>query len=138
MTDDEVWAFLSVAPARPAVVATAHDDGRLHAVPVWYVPDGRTLLFTTGETTHKGRALKRDPALAVCVDDRPPFSFVSIEGTAALSGDLDEVRKWATVIGGRYMGAEKAEEFGRRNGVLGELLVRVLPRSIVAFKDVAD
>ena len=34
---------------------------------------------------------------------------------------------WAAVIGGRYMGAERAEEYGRRNGVPGELLVRVRP-----------
>ena len=34
----------------------------------------------------------------------PPYSFVMIEGRATLSRDLDEVRRWSAVIGGRYMG----------------------------------
>jgi hypothetical protein len=45
---------------------------------------------------------------------------------------------WATVLGGRYMGAEAAEAFGRRNAVPGELLVRLRPTKIVALADIAD
>ena len=36
------------------------------------------------------------------------------------------------------MGAERAEEYGSRNGVAGELLVRVRPEHIVSAVDVAD
>ena len=54
-----------------------------------------------------------------------------------MSEDLAEVRHWAARIGGRYMGADRAEEFGRRNGVPGELLVRVQPVHVVATIDVA-
>jgi hypothetical protein len=71
-------------------------------------------------------------------DDRPPFTFAVVEATATLSEDPDELLHWATVIGGRYMGAERAEEFGRRNGVPGELLVRLRPVSVVAVADVSD
>ena len=45
--------------------------------------------------------------------------------------------KWATEIGGRYMGADQAEAFGRRNAVPGELLVRVTPTKIHAEKNIA-
>ena len=45
----------------------------------------------------------------------------------AISDDLDDVRHWAGVIGGRYMGADRADEYGERNGVPGELLVRLTP-----------
>jgi PPOX class probable F420-dependent enzyme len=139
MSEDEMWAFLDADPPRPAVVATVRSDGRPHAVPVWYATDAHTLVFMTGEGTVKGRALRRDPWVAMCVDDdRPPFSFVSIEGDASVSDELTEVRRFATLLGGRYMGAARAEEFGARNGVPGELLVRVHPRTVVAFRDVAD
>jgi len=75
----------------------------------------------------------------MCIDDdRPPFSFVAVEGVAELAEDLAGVRRWATIIGGRYMGAEQAERFGARNGVPGELLVRVRPRRVTALRDVAD
>jgi len=43
----------------------------------------------------------------------------------------DELRRWARTIGGRDMGADRADEFGRRNGVPGEPLVRVTPTAII-------
>ncbi len=46
--------------------------------------------------------------------------------------------RWAAVIGGRYMGADRAEEYGRRNGVAGEMLVRLRPTRIVSAADLAD
>jgi hypothetical protein len=33
------------------------------------------------------------------------------------------------------MGADRAEEFGRRNGVPGELVVRVRPTKVIAMLD---
>jgi hypothetical protein len=35
----------------------------------------------------------------------------------------------------RYMGAEQAEEFGKRNGVPGELVVRVRPTKVLTVFD---
>jgi hypothetical protein len=71
-------------------------------------------------------------------DERPPFSFVTVEGRAEVSEDPDELLRWATVIGGRYMGPDRADEYGHRNGVPGELLVRITPTHVVAARGVAD
>ncbi len=70
-------------------------------------------------------------------DDAAPFSFVTLEGTVSISADLGDVRRWAGVIGGRYMGADRADEYGERNGVPGELLVRLTPEKVVSAFDVA-
>jgi hypothetical protein len=79
----------------------------------------------------------RDPRLVICVDlQEPPFAFVQVQGTATVSVDPDELLASATAIGGRYMGADRAEEFGRRNGVPGELLVRLRPTKVIAELDV--
>jgi hypothetical protein len=43
----------------------------------------------------------------------------------------------ATRIGARYMGEDRAEEFGARNGVPGELLVEVTPTGIIAQRAVS-
>jgi PPOX class probable F420-dependent enzyme len=138
MSKDEWRAFLSW-PARPAVLSTVRADGRPHAAPVWFDLDGENVVFTTGSDTVKGRNLRRDPRVALCVqDDRPPFSFVVLQGRAELCDDLEQVRTWATRIGGRYMGAARSEEFGDRNGVAGELLVRVTLSRVTAAGDVAD
>jgi PPOX class probable F420-dependent enzyme len=138
---DDLWwrAFIAVEPARTAKLATVRADGAPHVVPVWVALDGDDLLFTTGAGTSKGKALRRDPRVALCLDDEaPPFSFVMVQGTASISVDPDELLRWATVIGGRYMGADQAEAFGRRNGVPGELLVRVTPTKVIAYRGVAD
>ena len=116
---DPWWReFVAATPADTAKVATVRADGRPHVTPVWIAVDGDEIVFTTHETSLKGKAVARDAHVCLCVDDeRPPFSYVIVEGTAALSRDVDELLRWATVIGGRYMGAARAEEYGRRNGV---------------------
>jgi PPOX class probable F420-dependent enzyme len=139
MTDAEMLAFLGAMPARTAKLATVRADGRPHVAPVWFDLDRSSLVFATGAETVKGRNLTRDPRLAVCVDDeRPPFSFVSIDGTAEISEDPADLLAWCTRIGGRYMGAEQADAYGRRNAVPGELLVRVRTAHVTAVKDLAD
>jgi PPOX class probable F420-dependent enzyme len=96
------------------------------------------LVFTTWGDSVKGRNLRRDPRAAIVVDDEvAPFAFVHIRGHVTLSEDLDELLRFATAIGGRYMGADRAEEFGRRNAVTGELLVRLRPERVIATADVA-
>lgn len=135
---DDVIAFLSEG-TRTAKLGYVAADGRPLVAPVWFVVDGQQLVFNTGKETAKGRALARDPRVVVCVDDeRPPFSFVQIQGTATLGEDPDEVVSTATRIGGRYMGADRAEEFGRRNGVPGELVVRMTPTKVVTAFNLAD
>jgi hypothetical protein len=75
----------------------------------------------------------------MCVDDEaPPFSFVTISGVAEISEDLDEMLPWSTKIGGRYMGEDVAEQFGKRNAVKGELLIRGRITKVVAQAAIAD
>jgi len=137
ITDPEVRDFLSEG-TRTAMVAFTAADGRPLAAPVWFVVEGGQILFTTHEDTAKGRALARDPRVAVCVDmHAPPYGFVQVQGQAELSDDLAELVRVATVVGGRYMGADRAEEFGKRNGVPGELVVRVTPTKVLANLDVS-
>ncbi len=138
MNDDELWAFLAATPAHTGKLATTRKDGSPHVCPIWYAVDGRSLVFETGAESLKGRNLRRDPRVALCVDDeQPPFAFAILEGTVELSEDLAELRHWGGVIGGRYMGEDQAEAFGERNGVPGELLVRLRPTKITSAADVA-
>jgi PPOX class probable F420-dependent enzyme len=132
MTEPE-WRAFVMDGTRTAKVATAREDGRPHVVPVWFVLDGDDVVFTTAAGSVKGAALRRDGYACLCVDDQaPPFSFVMIEGPVELSSDLDELRRVATRIGGRYMGEERAAEFGARNAAEGELVVRLRPAHVLA------
>jgi PPOX class probable F420-dependent enzyme len=138
MTKSEWQEFVS-SGTRTGKAGVTSADGTPHVTPIWFLLDGDDLVLTTHESSVKGKALRRDPRICVCVDDdTPPFSFVSLWGKASLSEDLDELRRWATELGRRYMGADQAEDFGARNGVPGELLVRVRITKVVATRDLAD
>ena len=63
---------------------------------------------------------------------------MTISGPVTVSEDLDEMLPWAIRIGARYMGEDRGEQFGRRNAVEGELLVRLRAEHVVAMRDVAD
>ncbi len=138
MTDDQRRAFLA-AGTRTGKVAWVGPSGRPHVAPIWFVLDGDDVLFTTHEDSAKGRTFTDGTALSLVVDDQaPPYSFVKVDGAAVLSTDPDHLLDVATRIGARYMGAERAEEFGRRNGVPGELVVRLRPTHTTALAAVSD
>jgi PPOX class probable F420-dependent enzyme len=138
MTGDD-WKHFAFGMPRTAKLATVRANGSPHVAPVWVALDGDEIVFTTGEKTMKGKALRRDPRVALCFDDEtPPFSFVIVEGEARISEEVAALLAWSTIIGGRYMGSDRAEEFGRRNAVPGELLVHVHPTRIVGQRDVSD
>ncbi|MGA8115875.1 MAG: PPOX class F420-dependent oxidoreductase [Actinocatenispora sp.] len=138
MTEQE-WRAFVLAGTRTAKIATVRRDGRPHVTPVWFVLDGPDLVFTTWHESVKARTLRADGRAAVAVDDQqPPYSYVLLEGEARLIEDAADMREWATRIGARYMGADRADEFGSRNGVAGELLVRMRIDKVLAERDIAD
>lgn len=131
--------FLREQP-RTGKLATVRKDGSPHVAPIWIdLDEAGNIYFTTHHTSIKGRTIRRDPRVSLCVDDeRPPFSYVVVEGDCEISEDLDALLHWATRIGGRYMGAGRAEEYGKRNGVAGELLVKIVPVKVIAKTGITD
>jgi PPOX class probable F420-dependent enzyme len=136
---EQITAFLSEG-TRTAKVAVVRKDGSPLVTPVWFLVDGDgAIVFTTDKRSVKGHALERDPRVSICVeDDEPPFSFVRVDGVAELSENPAELRPLATRIAERYMGAARAQEFGERNSVPGEILVRVRPTHVVGQVELAD
>jgi PPOX class probable F420-dependent enzyme len=137
MTQEEARAFMA-SGTRTAKVATTMSDGHPHVMPVWFVLDGDAIVFTTPGESVKGRALRRDPRIALVVDEEvPPYAFVHVRGRVKISEDPELLLRFATEIGARYMGIGQAEEFGARNAVPGELLIRVTPERVITNADVA-
>jgi PPOX class probable F420-dependent enzyme len=139
MTRQEMFELLS-SGTRTAHVASTRADGSPHVAPVWFAADGTpedfVIHFTTSASSVKGRTLQRDSRIALTVDDpHPPFAFVIIEGTVELSEDLDQLLDVATRLGEKYMGPDRAVEFGRRNAVAGELLATVRPQRLIGEKE---
>ena len=135
MSEEEAYAFLAEG-TRTGKLATVRPDGRPHVAPIWFVIDGTDLVLMTGANTVKGRALRNDPRASLVVDlEQEPYGFVIVEGTVTLSDDVDEMLPLSIAMARRYVGDERAEEYGRRNAVPGELLVRLRPDKIIAVDD---
>ncbi|WP_424184071.1 PPOX class F420-dependent oxidoreductase [Actinokineospora sp. G85] len=138
MTQAE-WTTFANHGTRTGKLATTRKDGSPHIAPVWFLVDGHRLVFMTGADTLKGRNLRRDGRFALCVDlEEEPFAYVLFQAEARISDDLDEMLPWSTRIAARYMGSNRAEEFGKRNAAPGELLVFGQISKVVAHTGISD
>jgi PPOX class probable F420-dependent enzyme len=136
LADPAVRDFLSHG-TRTGKLGFLAASGRPLVAPVWFIVEDGSLVFNTGKDTAKGRALARDPRVSLCVDlEEPPYAFVQVQGEAELSEDPAELIRTATAIAARYMGAGRAGEFGQRNAVPGELVVRLRPARVLATFDI--
>lgn len=127
-------------------LATVRKDGSSHVVPIWFVLEYRNnevnlgnIYFTTFIGSVKAENIQRDNRLSICIDDQtPPFTFVTIHGTAKLYPyKQKEVLKWATRIAKRYVGKKDSKAYGERNSGEGAVLVQIKPTKIIAEKDIA-
>ncbi len=131
----EIHDFLSHG-TRTGKLGYVAADGRPLIAPIWFVVHEDELWFNTGSGTAKSKAVARDPRLVLCVDlEQAPYAFVQVQGVAEVSEDPAELVASATAIAARYMGADRAEAFGKRNGVPGELLVKLRPTKVIAHMD---
>lgn len=137
MTRQEALDFLSDG-TRTGKIATVREDGSPHVVPIWFIIDNGDIVFTTWHESVKLRNLATNSRAALVADlEEPPYAYVSVEGRVTISDDLHELKSYATRIGGRYMGEDRAEEFGERNGVPGEVVVRIRIDRVIAKDEIA-
>ena len=130
--DPEVRDFLQQG-TRTGKLSYLAASGRPLVAPIWFIVEDDSIVFNTGQDTAKGRSLARDPRVSLCVDlEEPPYAFVQVQGDAELSDDPSELLRTATAIAARYVRPDRADEFGQRNGVPGELVVRVRPTKVLA------
>ena len=135
---EDVWRAFITEGTRTGKLSTVRADGSPHIVPVWFLLDGGDLVFTTDKETVKARNLLRDDRAALCVDDeRPPFSFVVVQGRVEISEEPALLLTWATDIAARYMGEGRGREYGERNSVPGMLLVRMRIEHVTALAAIA-
>jgi len=138
MTDKEILAYIDEKP-RTAHIATVRDDGRPHVSVIWIVRDDDEIVFTTWHTSVKGRNLARTGQASLSLDDMSGgSSCVAIEGKVTIDPDPAQSQLWAAKLGGKYMGKDRAEEFGKRNGVPGEVVCRLRPSRMSGMRGITD
>ena len=137
MDEAEIRTFMGTG-SRTGKLATVREDGSPHVVPIWFTFDeSGDAVFMTWHASVKARNMRRDPRVSICVDDETfPFGWARLDGVASFSEE-DRVH-WATETSRRYVGDDRAAAFGVRNGVEGELVVRVRPTRLTGQARIAD
>lgn len=137
MSDDDILAFLADG-SRTGKLATASPTGSPHVAPVWFLVDGRDLVFTTHRDTLKGRHLLANPRAALTADQEAyPHTFVTVRGPVTLDEHPADLLDWATRLAARYVPAGQAESYGTRNAVEGEMLCRLHLQRLTGERDIA-
>jgi PPOX class probable F420-dependent enzyme len=138
MNQNEIKEFL-MRGTYTAKLGTINKDGSPHITPIWFILDENDhIIFTTYFKSLKAKNLVRNPKVSICVDDQvPPFSFVIVNGIAKIMTNSKDLLIWTTKIAERYMGKELSLDYGKRNAVEGELIIKVIPNKINGQKDIS-
>jgi PPOX class probable F420-dependent enzyme len=103
---DKARAFLH--ERRFAVLATLNKDGSPQLTTMWYLLEGDTIMMNTKAGRIKDLNMKRDPRIAICVEDG--YNFVTISGTVSMNEDQETAHWDIYRLAVRYNSEEKAKQ----------------------------
>jgi PPOX class probable F420-dependent enzyme len=128
MNDVELAEFLS----QPLIadVVTLKKDGSPQITPVWYNFDGTFLYFSTTTDRAKGRNIRRDNRIGVCIRNENAHKVALFSGTAEILNDGDHVL--VRRIAARYTPPDKLE--GLLSGLeTNRIIIRMKPMRIISW-----
>lgn len=116
--DATARAFLN--EQRFAVLATINSDGTPQQTVMWYTLRDDAIVMNTTVSRVKGRNLRRDARISICIADG--YRFVTIAGEARLVEDQATAQADIRELAIRYHGQEKgarqaAEQFAQQQRV---------------------
>ena len=103
---EKARAFLN--EKRFAVLATINSDGTPQLTTMWYLLEGDTIVMNTKAGRIKERNMRRDPRIAICVEDG--YNYVTISGTVEMIDDPEIAQRDIYRLAVRYDGEEAARQ----------------------------
>ncbi len=105
---------------RFAVLGTINKDGSPQLTTMWYLLEGDVILMNTKAGRAKEQNMRRDPRIAVCIEDG--YSYVTISGTVEMIDDQQVAQRDIYRLAVRYDGEEEArrqmeEQFSKETRV---------------------
>jgi PPOX class probable F420-dependent enzyme len=136
MTEDERRAFIE--SRKSLQVATLNADGTPHLTTLWFGIVDDQIVFETFTKSQKIVNLRRDPRIAVLLEDGVEYDQlkgVSINGTAVLYDDPEVVWKYAAAVMKRNHAGltDEMVEAGARRLASKRTAVVVQPEKIVTW-----
>jgi len=118
-----------VAKPRIGRLATVRPDGSPHTAPVWYRYEDGVFIVLTEPSSRKGRNIRRDARVELCIDDdQPPYHTVIVRGRATFAGRPDDAFREALAI--HYLGEEGGRRYIREQGHPLNEIVRIVPEDV--------
>jgi len=90
------------------VLATINSDGTPQLTTMWYLLEEDTIVMNTKAGRIKERNMRRDPRIAICVEDG--YNYVTISGTIELIDDPEIAQRDIYRLAVRYDGEEAARQ----------------------------
>ena len=103
---EKARAFLN--EKRFAVLATINSDSTPQLTTMWYLLEGDTIVMNTKAGRIKERNMRRDPRIAICVEDG--YNYVTISGTVEMIDDPEIAQRDIYRLAVRYDGEEAARQ----------------------------
>ena len=91
-----------------AVLATINSDGTPQLTTMWYLLEGDTIVMNTKAGRIKDRNMRRDPRIAICVEDG--YNYVTISGTVEMIEQPEIAQRDIYQLAARYHGEDKARQ----------------------------
>lgn len=115
----------STIPARLAYIGT---DGAPRVIPIWFHWNGREMVMASPPKAPKLKALRKNPKVAVTIDDNQfPHRVLMVRGTARLDPVDDIVPEYA-LAAERYFGADQGKAWVKQLRAMIPSMVRVTIR----------
>lgn len=121
---------------RDAIIATTTAAGAPQVTPVWYLWDGEALTASVPGWTVKVANLRRDPRIAICVDDEVAGCYATLSGRATIvdgpTDDREAVRAatWPLLL--KYLPEGEAAVRWSRIDIDGDrVVIRLEPSRIL-------
>ena len=96
-------------------VSVVREDGSPLVTPIWFIFEDNAIYFTPRERSEWFACLRRDPRVALCIDEQNlPYRKMIVEGEAQLVHDVGEDDVWRDQyrrIAKRYVDEEGAEAY---------------------------
>jgi len=96
-------------------IAVVRADGSPLVTPIWFIHENNAIYFTPREKSEWFNCLRRDPRVALSIDEQVmPYRKVLVEGAAELVHDVGEDDDWRELysrIAQRYVGIEGARQY---------------------------
>ncbi len=96
-------------------IAVVREDGSPLVTPIWHIHQDDCIYFTPRERSEWFGCLRRDPRVALCIDEESlPYRKVVVEGRAELVHDVGEDDAWRDLyrqIARRYVPPEGADAY---------------------------